>query len=67
VFSRWARSCAVMSALPGTTAPSDSCMISVGSFSPRLGSISNREKQLNTAGTPSAAASLQVTASTPMS
>ena len=40
-------------ALPGTTAPSDSRMIRVGSSSPRLGSISRREKVDSTAGTPS--------------
>ena len=54
-------------ALPGTTAPSESLITSVGSSSPRFGSISSRENVLSTAGAPSASAMRRVTIAAPMS
>ncbi len=40
--------------LPGTMAPSESFITSVGSSAPRLGSISSRENRVSTAGAPNA-------------
>jgi hypothetical protein len=53
--------------LPGTIAPSENRMTSVGSSAPRFGSISRREKVESTAGASSRSASARVNAAAPMS
>ena len=62
---RFCRSASSTYTLPGTSAPSEICMMSVGSSSPRLASISSRENIASTAGALSRRARFAVTAAAP--